>query len=137
MFCDEIVKCCLQTNKQDLITKNYNFVVENIPMAWDLRLTETEVIIVFVNLSLWVPVLGTVVQHYYSLLADNDISPAQALGSTCFTSALPSQVLSVNEGGRTEDWHFSTPSPGVAQVKHLITTTGEGEGGVFKLLKLK
>ena len=49
MFCDEIVKCCLQTNKQDLITKNYNFVVENIQMASELRLGEIGIIIVFVN----------------------------------------------------------------------------------------
>ena len=51
MFCDEIVTSCLclHTNKQDLITKNYNFVVENIQMASELRRGEIGLIIVFVK----------------------------------------------------------------------------------------
>ena len=94
MLCDEIVKCCLQTNKQDLITKNYNFVVENIQMAWDLRLTETG------NNCVW---YLTTSLTSLSLLADsNDISPLRGqqeaeLAPACLPH-LPPQVLSVNEG---------------------------------------
>ena len=68
MLCDEIGKFCLQTNKEDLIRKNYNVVVGNIQMAsdtWDWTETGNN------GVETLSPRIASVE------LADNDISPLQ------------------------------------------------------------